>query len=103
MRCYRLLAMAAAAAGLALSSATAKAADPDWNRRELRHDYAKADRLRTDIARDEWRRNEDLRRGRLRAAERESRDIARDERALRHEMRDIERARRDLRRDYRGW
>ena len=99
----RLLAMAAVAAGLVLSSATAKAGDPYWDRRDLRHDYARADRLRDDIARDRWRREEDLRRGRVRAAERQTRDIARDERALRNQMRDIRRDRRDLRHDYRGW
>jgi len=105
MRCSRLLTIAAAAAGLALSSAAARAGDPYWDgrdiRRDLRHDYARAGRLRSDIARDQWRRDEDLRRGRVRAAERETRDIARDRRALREQMRDIHRDRRDLDRGYR--
>ena len=103
MRYSGLLAMAAAAAAFVLSSATAKAGDPYCDRRDLRHDYVRADRLRNDIARDQRRLNEDLRWDRPRAAERQARDIARDERALRNQMRDIRRDRRDLRHDYRGW
>lgn len=107
MRYTKLLTMAVAAAALALSTTGAKAQDyyRDSRRdhRDLPRDYARADRLRADIVHDQRRLNEDLRYGRPRAAEREARDIARDERALRNQMRDIHRDRQDLRRDYRGW
>ena len=88
---YKMIAMAALAAGMLFSTSTAKADDynRDYNRRDLRHDYANADRLRADIARDQYRMQEDLRCGRTGAAQAEARDIARDRRALDHQMRDI--------------
>lgn len=107
MRYTRLLTIAAAAAALALATTSANAQDyyrdARRDKRDLRHDYARADRLCADIAHDQRRLNEDRRYGRPRAAEREARDIARDERALRNQMRDIHRDRRDLHHDERGW
>ncbi len=86
---YKMIAMAAVAAGMLFSTSTAKAED-DY-RRDLRHDYANADRLRADIARDQYRLNQDLRCGRPYAAQAQARDIARDQRALDRQMRDIHR------------
>ena len=97
MRSTKLFAMAVVAAGVVVSSSVAKAEEPYWDRRDtrqdrdLRHDYAKADRMRRDIARDEYRRDEDLRCERLEAAERKSRHIAHDRHELREQLRDIRR------------
>ena len=82
-----MIALAALAAGLLFSTSTAKAED-DY-RRDLRHDYARANRLRADIARDQYRLDRDLRCGRPYAAQAQARDIARDRHALDRQMRDI--------------
>jgi hypothetical protein len=82
MRYSKMFAWAALAAGMALSTATARAED-------LRHDYARVDRLRADMARDQYRLNEDIRCGRREAAARDRRDLARDQRALDYQLRDI--------------
>jgi len=103
MRYSGLLSLAVVAAGVVVSGSVAKAEDPYWDRRDQRHDrqdlrrdYARVDDLRADMARDQWRLNEDLRCGRLRAAEREARDMARDQRTLNAKRRDIRRDRSDM-------
>jgi len=94
--------IAMAAAGLALSCTTAKAQDPYWQQRDLRHDYARADRLRNDIARDQWQRDRALAEGRYGKASHIERDIAHDQRKLDRQYRDIHRDQRNLRYDYYG-
>ena len=92
---YKMIAMAALTAGMLFSTSTAKA--DDNYRRDLRHDYANADRLRADIARDRYQMQEDYRCGRPWAAQAKARDIERDQRALDRQMRDI---RHDHNREY---
>jgi hypothetical protein len=99
MRHIKMFAWLALAMGIAALPAAAQ--DGYWQRRDLRSDYARVDRMRADIARDRWRMNEDIRCGRGRAAAAEAADLARDQRALNGQLRDIHRDRRDLRRDYR--
>ena len=74
--------------------------DTHNERRDLRHDYARVDRMRADIARDRARMNEDIRCGRSRAAAADAADLARDQRALGAQVRDIHRDQRDLNRGY---
>src|SRR5947207_2730699 len=83
-------------AGLALAVGTLSAAEPYWNgrdfryeRQDLRRDYGRADRLRSHIAQDRARLNEDIRCGRDRAAARDAADLARDQRELDTVLRDI--------------
>jgi len=90
MRYNRLFAWCALAVGMALPGASVLSA-ADWNGRDLRHDYARGDRMRDDIARDRARLNEDIRCGRRRAAAADARDLARDQRALDAQYRDIQR------------
>jgi hypothetical protein len=103
------------AAGLAFTATAAMAQDRygyDYDRyerqdlredhRDLRKDYAQVDRLRADIARDQYRRNEALRWGNRREANRIGRDISRDQRALNALLRDIARDRGDMRKDERS-
>jgi hypothetical protein len=106
MRYIKMCIWTALTVGMAALPAAAQ--DGYWQRRDirndqrdLRHDYARVEHLRSDIARDRWRMNEDIRCGRGRAAAAEAADIARDERALGAQLRDIHRDRRDLHRDYR--
>lgn len=75
--------------------------------RDLRHDYAAMDRLRADIARDQWRLDDDIRDGRRWRVEQDRRDLWRDqcrldafERDARADRHDIRRDNQDLRRDY---
>ena len=79
------------------------AQDPYWDmhndRRDLRQDYARVDRMRNDIARDRARLNEYIRCGRSQAAAEQARDLARDQHRLDAQLRDIRRDRRDLSRD----
>lgn len=100
MRCSTMFALAAMAAGMSLSTATARAEEPYWDahhdRQDLRRDYARVDRMRADIARDQYRLNEDVRCGRRGAVERDRRDLARDQRALNTQLRDIHHDRQDL-------
>ena len=91
MRYSKMFALTAIAAGIALSTATARAEEPYRGR-----DYARVDHLRASIARDQYRLNEDARCGRRGAAERDRRDLARDQRALDYQLRDIHHDRRDL-------
>jgi hypothetical protein len=63
----------------------AAAQDGYWHRRDvrngqrdLRRDYARVERMRADMARDQWRLNRDLRYGRRRAAAADAADLARD-------------------------
>ena len=92
MRFSKLFALAAMAAGMVLSTATARAEDR-WDayrdRRDLRNDYARVNNLRAAIANDRYRLAEDRRCGRFRAAEQDERQLARDQRALDHQLRDI--------------
>jgi hypothetical protein len=90
------------------------------DRLEVRRDYRDAaqdrsaiERLRAEVARDQWQLNEDARRGRRFAAAQDARELARDQRDVRnlmdvrqHDQVDLNRDRRDLRNDYRdrnGW
>jgi hypothetical protein len=65
--------------GMLVSGAASLRADEG---RELRHRREAIERLRSNVARDRMRLDEDQRRGRRRAAERDARDLARYERAL---------------------
>ena len=119
MRYTKLFAWFTLAVGMAGASVLSAA---DWDRRDLhydrqdlrqnsrdlRNDYSQLNDLRSDIARDRWRLNEDIRCGRDRAASQDARDLARDQRTLNALMRDIQHDKagmygdhRDLRRDYR--
>ena len=89
-------------------SGIAKADDRYEDRRDLRgdyrdiqHDYAQADRLRADIARDQYQLDQAWRFGDRDAARRISHDLRRDQKALDRLMRDIRHDRHDIRRDQR--
>src|SRR5579862_6386088 len=69
------------AAGLMLASGCAYS-QQRYYRTDLRHDYAQANRLRADIARDQYRLDQAQRRGHWREAESIRRDLDRDQRAL---------------------
>lgn len=113
MRTSALSAWILAAAALAFCGTAAKAQDRYYDRQDLRgdyrdiqRDYAQADRLRADIARDYYERDQALRYGDRYRARQISRDIDRDkhalkalERDMRHDRRDIHRDQRDLDRD----
>ena len=107
MKYSKFMAWAAIAAGLLITGAQAKAAEPyhQWDirhdRMDLRHDYARADFLRNDIAQRRDRMAEDYRCGRRSAAAQERRAIERDEAELRAQNHDIHADRSDLRYDYR--
>ena len=90
------------AAGLMLASGPVFAQDRYYDRQDLRRDYAQANRLRADIARDQYRLEQAQRRGRWREAEAIRRDLDRDQRKLAARDRDIRHDRRDLRYDN-GW
>lgn len=95
MRFSKWFVWLALAGGVALPGASTLSAQ---ERRDLRHDYANADRLRADLTRDQWRYNEAVRCGRPWEAQRISRDMARDRQALDYQLRDIRHDR--VRRDY---
>ena len=67
MRYTKLFAFAAMAAGILLSTGTAKAQDRYWDRdgdrQHLRRDYARVDALRAAVANDRYRLAEDRRCG----------------------------------------
>jgi septal ring factor EnvC (AmiA/AmiB activator) len=67
--------------------------------RDIQQDYAQADRLRADIARDRFQLHEAIERGDEWQASRIARDLARDQRALDVLLRDIARDHRDIRHD----
>ncbi len=94
MRKSRILALGLAAAGF-IFSGSVFAQGWYYEDRDLRHDYAKSDRLRADIARDQARLNEAYRRGRWREAERIRRDLDKDYRKLDALNRDIRHDQRD--------
>jgi hypothetical protein len=100
MRYTKLFAFAAMAAGMLLSTSTAKAQDRYWdrdgNRQHLRQDYSRVDSLRAAVANDRYRLAEDRRCGRVRAAAQDARDLARDQRALDYRLRDIRHDRADV-------
>src|SRR5581483_5579425 len=98
MRYMKWFASFALAAGLTVAG-TGAASAQDW--RDLRHDYNRVDVLRSEIAADRARLNEDLRCGNRYAAARDRAELERDERALRAQSRDIRRDVRDYRYDYR--
>ena len=95
---YKMVASLALFAGFAMAQDLYR--DIHNDRRDLRHDYARVDRMRNDIARDRVRLNEDIRCGRSWAAAEDARDLARDQRALDAQLRDIRHDRRDLSHDY---
>ncbi len=111
MRYSKWLAGFALALGMALPGASAlSAADPYWDRQELRRDYRdlrqdsyNVERLRWQIARDRDRLAEDVRCHRDWAAVEDSRVLARDQRALEVALWSIRRDRANTywdRRDY---
>ena len=100
MRYTKLLAWFTLAVGMTGASVLS-AADSYWDRRDLRQDYSRLNNMRSDIARDRWRLNEDIRCGRDRAAAQDARDLARDQRALNAQTRDIQHDRADMRWDRR--
>ncbi|GEM_PF-3232454 len=69
--------------------------------RDLRHNYAEVDRLRADIARDQYRLEMARRAGDHWAAKQILRDLHRDQHALNALLKDIRHDRRDIRRDQR--
>jgi len=77
MRYSKWFVWLALAAGMALPGATTLSAQS----------YGHADRLRADIARDQWRLNEAVRCGRSREAARIARDLAHDRQELRRDYR----------------
>jgi hypothetical protein len=83
MRYTKLFAFAAMAAGMLLSTGTAKAQE------HFRRDYARIDGLRAAVANDRYRLAEDRRCGRVRAAAQDARDLDRDQRALDYQLRDV--------------
>lgn len=91
MRLYKVFASAALVAGMALTGSTALMAQDG---RDIRHDYARADALRYDIARDRARLNQDVREGRPCAASYRAHDLARDRRERNAQYRDIRQDRR---------
>ena len=114
---FTKLALAAVlATGGAIQLSAADWADRYYDSRDLRHDYrdvsrdyARANALQADIARDRARLDEDIRCGRQSRASHDAADLARDQRALdalrrdiRHDQRDIYHDQRDLHRDYYG-
>jgi hypothetical protein len=83
----------ALAVGL-LAAGTPTASAQDWRRRDyarqdFRYDYSRMDAMRSHIARDRARLNEDIRCGRQAAAARDAADLARDERGMRYRERDF--------------
>ena len=96
MRTPKLAAWMFAAAGLVISAAPAMAQQRYYENRDLRRDYAKADRLRADIERDRERLERARYYGNYREADRIGRDISRDRARLDAVLRDI-------RRDERGY
>ena len=92
MKRFKFFALAALALGIA---APATLSAQDW--RDVRHDYARVDRMRDDMARDRARLNEDIRCGRTQAAASDARDLARDQSALAAQQRDIRHDRYDWR------
>ena len=84
MKRFKFFALATLALGIA-GPATLSA--KDW--RDVRHDYARVDSMRDDMARDQARLNEDIRCGRTEAAARDARDLARDQHNLQYQRRDI--------------
>ncbi len=90
MRIDKTFAYLAVVAGMALAGvSSAKAQDGYWNTRDyprdVRHD-ARINRLQNDIARDRWRLDNDIQRGKSRAAGHEARDLAKDQKKLDKEM-----------------
>ena len=99
MRRSKLFAAVVLMGGLAASGTSAFAQDwgyRDARTRDLRHDAVRVDRMRDDMASDEYRLNEALRCGRYAEAARIRADMARDSYKLRNQVRDI-------RHDRRGW
>ncbi len=84
MRMDKTFALLAVVAGMALAGASSiQAQDGYWG---VRHD-ARINRLQNNIARDQWRLNEDIQRGKSRAASHAARDLAKNQRKLDRELR----------------
>ena len=77
--------------------------DPGGDYRGVGRDYANVDRMRADIARDEWQLHETIRCGRSSDAARIARDLARDQQALDYQLRDIRRDRAGARYGRHAW
>jgi hypothetical protein len=100
MRYSKWLVWLAMAAGAALPGASTLAAQDRYDR-DLVHDYRNVQRIRTDMAHDQYRLNEAIRCGRYGEAAAIRRDMERDQWRLNAQRRDI---RNDHRNDYRyGW
>ncbi|HLJ48871.1 MAG TPA: hypothetical protein VKU01_22805 [Bryobacteraceae bacterium] len=90
MRFSRILPAALVAMGALFVGTAAQAQDWDrYRNRDLRHDYAHANRLRDDMARDQYRYNEAVRCGRYGEANRIARDMRHDREQLRRQEHDI--------------
>ena len=87
MKLFALALMAAALPALAQ--------DRYRDNQDLRHDYRQSDRLRADIARDQYRLDQAYRLGRYREANAIRRDLERDQRKLYNLNRDIRHDQRD--------
>jgi hypothetical protein len=84
MRIDKTFALLAVVAGMALAGASSvKAQDRYWDTRR----DARIERLQNDIARDRWRLDNDIRRGKGRAASHVARDLAKDQRKLDRQLR----------------
>ena len=86
MRIDKTLAVFAVVAGMALAGASSVNAQDGYGRRDVRRE-ARINRLQNDIARDRWRLDNDIQRGKSRAASHEARDLAKDQRTLDRELR----------------
>ena len=103
MKNFRVVTIVLTLGTALMSGGTMLARDRDSDRRDIRRDEAAISRLRSDIARDRFRLDEDIRRGRRREAARDAADLARDQRALDARLRDVRHDRNDYYRDsYRG-
>jgi hypothetical protein len=93
----KFLTLGTIAAGMVFAGTAAQAqdrysnryADSYSDRQHLNRDYARVERLRAQIANDRYRLEEDRRRGRRWAAERDARDLARHQYELDRQLRDI--------------
>jgi len=84
MKRFKFFALATLALGIA-GPATLAARDL----RDVRHDYARVDSMRDDMARDQARLNEDIRCGRTEAAAADARDLARDQKTAQWQRSDV--------------
>ena len=103
MRNFKVVTIGFALATALMSGGTMLAGERYGDRQDFRRDEATISRLRSEIARDRWRLDEDIRAGRRREASRDARKLAHDEHMLNEKLRDFRHDRNDYYRDnYRG-